>query len=183
MKKYIFALPEPNQAPVFSYPHEITDSLLFQQFCSILKTTRRTPIAPTRSASARLSRYQQASMANSKLYVGGIPYRSTEDDLRTAFEEAGAVTSASIITDRMTGRSRGFGFVEMASEAEAQAAIDRWDGKELDGRMLSVSMARPQGDRPPREGGFGGGNRGGGFGGGNRGGFGGGDRGGYQGGY
>ncbi len=90
----------------------------------------------------------------------------------------------------MTGRSRGFGFVEMASEAEGQAAIDRWDGKEMDGRMLSVSMARPQGDRPPREGGdrggFGGGNRGGGFGGGNggnRGGFGGGDRGGYQGGY
>ena len=77
----------------------------------------------------------------------------------------------------MTGRSRGFGFVEMSSEAEGQAAIDRWDGKEMDGRMLSVSMARPQGDRPPREGGFGGGNRGGGSG------FGGGDRGGYQGGY
>lgn len=99
-------------------------------------------------------------MANSKLYVGGIPYRSTEDDLRAAFEEAGAVTSASIISDRATGRSRGFGFVEMASEAEAQAAIDRWDGKEFDGRMLSVSMARPQGDRPRGEGGFGGGNRG-----------------------
>lgn len=116
-------------------------------------------------------------MANSKLYVGGIPYRTTEDEMRTAFEEAGTVTSVSIITDRMTGRSRGFGFVEMASEAEAQAAIDRWDGKDFDGRMLSVSMARPQGDRPPREGGdrggfgggrggFGGGNRGGGYGGG-----------------
>ncbi|HEY0979272.1 MAG TPA: RNA-binding protein [Candidatus Paceibacterota bacterium] len=122
-------------------------------------------------------------MANSKLYVGGIPYRTTEDELRTAFEEAGSVTSASIISDRMTGRSRGFGFVEMASEAEAQAAIDRWDGKEFDGRMLSVSMARPQGDRPAGDrGGFGGGNRGGG-GYGARGGFGGGDRGGYQGGY
>lgn len=126
-------------------------------------------------------------MATCKLYVGGIPYRTTEDELRTAFQEAGAVVSASIISDRMTGRSRGFGFVEMESEAEGQAAIDRWDGKEMDGRMLSVSMARPQGDRPPREGGFGGGNRGGGFGGGDRGasrgGFGGGDRGGYQGGY
>ena len=122
-------------------------------------------------------------MANSKLYVGGIPYRTTEDELRTAFSEAGEVTSASIISDRMTGRSRGFGFVEMASEAEAQAAIDRWDGKEFDGRMLSVSMARPQGDRPQGDrGGFRGGDRGG-FGGGNRGGFGGGDRGGYQGGY
>ncbi len=98
-------------------------------------------------------------MANTKLYVGGIPYRSTEDEIRTAFEEAGAVTSVSIIMDRMTGRSRGFGFVEMADEAGAQAAIDRWDGKEFDGRMLSVSEARPQGDRPPRQngGGFGGG--------------------------
>ncbi len=122
-------------------------------------------------------------MANTKLYVGGIPYQTTEDQLRTAFEEAGQVTSASIIMDRMTGRSRGFGFVEMADEASAQAAIDRWDGKEMDGRMLSVSFARPQGDRPPREGGGGGygGNRGGG---GGRGGYGGGnDRGGYGGGY
>lgn len=106
-------------------------------------------------------------MANSKLYVGGIPYRTTEDEMRAAFEEAGPVTSVSIIMDRMTGRSRGFGFVEMADEAGAQAAIDRWDGKEFDGRMLSVSMARPQGDRPPRQGEFGGGDRGG-FGGGNR---------------
>ena len=114
-------------------------------------------------------------MANNKLYVGGIPYRTTEDELRTAFEEAGQVTSASIIMDRMTGRSRGFGFVEMADEAQAQAAIDRWDGKEMDGRMLSVSFARPQGDRPA-------GGRGG-FGGGGRGGFGGNDRGGFGGGY
>ena len=114
------------------------------------------------------------SVQGNKLYVGGIPYRSTEDDLKTAFAEAGTVVSASIISDRMTGRSRGFGFVEMSSEAEAQAAIDRWDGKELDGRTLSVSFARPQGDRPPRrEGGFGGGR--GGFGGGDHGGFGGGN--------
>ncbi len=117
-------------------------------------------------------------MATSKLYVGGIPYRTTEDEMRTAFEEAGTVVSTSIISDRMTGRSRGFGFVEMASEAEAQAAIDRWDGKEMDGRMLSVSMARPQGDRPAGDrpardnnrGGFGGGDRGGYSGGANRGG-------------
>jgi RNA recognition motif-containing protein len=125
-------------------------------------------------------------MATSKLYVGGIPYRTTEDDMKAAFSEAGEVTSVSIISDRMTGRSRGFGFVEMADEAQAQAAIDRWDGKEFDGRMLSVSMARPQGDRPagasgdrPQRsgGGFGGGgNRGGGYGGGN-------DRGSYGGGY
>ena len=99
--------------------------------------------------------------------------------MKKAFGEAGTVVSASIISDRMTGRSRGFGFVEMASEAEAQAAIDRWDGKDLDGRTLSVSFARPQGDRPPRrEGGFGGNDRGG-YGGNDRGGN---DRGGYGGG-
>lgn len=126
---------------------------------------------------------QIVTMATNKLYIGGIPYRTTEDELRAAFEEAGTVTSVSIISDRMTGRSRGFGFVEMADEAAAQAAIDRWDGKELGGRTLSVSFARPQGERPPRDergGGFGGGNRGG-FGGG-RGGFGGGNGGGYGGG-
>src|SRR3989344_8124998 len=102
----------------------------------------------------------QQSVQGNKLYVGGIPYRSTEDDLKKAFSAAGTVVSASIISDRMTGRSRGFGFVEMASEAEAQAAIDRLDGKDFDGRTLSVSFARPQGDRPPRPaggGGFGGG--------------------------
>ncbi|MBP6868751.1 MAG: RNA-binding protein [Candidatus Pacebacteria bacterium] len=106
-------------------------------------------------------------MSSNKLYVGGIPYRTTEDEMRTAFEEAGTVTSVSIISDRMTGRSRGFGFVEMADEAQAQAAVDRWDGKEFDGRTLSVSFARPQGDRPPRrEGGGGGYGNGGGNGGG-----------------
>ena len=118
-----------------------------------------------------------------KLYIGGLPYQTTQDELRDAFSKAGAVASVSIIMDKMTGRSRGFGFVEMADEAQAQAAIDRWDGKELDGRMLSVSMARPQGDRPAgdrpqRSGGFGGGNRGGGFGGGNS--YGSNDRGGYS---
>ena len=113
-------------------------------------------------------------MATNKLYVGGIPYRTTEDEMRQAFEEAGQVSSVSIISDRMTGRSRGFGFVEMVDEAAAQAAIDRWDGKEFGGRTLSVSFARPQGERPAGgdRGGFGGGR--GGFGGGNRGGFGGG---------
>lgn len=108
-----------------------------------------------------------AGVSGAKLYVGGIPYRSTEDDLRKAFEEAGQVASVSIISDRMTGRSRGFGFVEMSSAAEAQKAIELLDGKEFDGRTLSVSLARPQGERRERGGG----------------GFGGGDRGGYGGGY
>ncbi len=109
-----------------------------------------------------------------KLYVGGISYDTTEDVLRQAFEQAGTVESSSIILDRMTGRSKGFGFVEMATEEEAQKAIEMWNGKELDGRTLTVNEARPMEARPPRQGGFGGrgGNRGG-YGGGNRGGGGG----------
>ena len=79
-----------------------------------------------------------------KLYVGGIPYTTTQDELRAAFAQAGAVASATIISDKMTGRSRGFGFVEMASADEANRAIEIWNGKELGGRTLLVSLARPQ---------------------------------------
>ncbi len=85
-----------------------------------------------------------------KLYVGGIPYSTTDTGLKDAFSQAGTVTSASIIVDRMTGRSKGFGFVEMSSDAEAQAAIDMWNGKEFEGRNLTVSEARPMTERPPR---------------------------------
>src|SRR3989338_6189875 len=98
-----------------------------------------------------------------KLYVGGLSYSTNQDTLQNAFAQAGAVTSATIIMDKMTGRSKGFGFVEMSSDAEAQAAIDMWNGKELDGRTLTVNEARPMGDRPPRRGG-GGYDRGGGIG-------------------
>ena len=91
---------------------------------------------------------------NNKLYIGGISYSSTEDSLKEHFSQAGTVVSAQIIVDRMTGRSKGFGFVEMSSEEEAQAAIDSLDGKELDGRALKVSIARPKEDRPARTGGF-----------------------------
>ncbi len=87
-----------------------------------------------------------------KLYVGGIPYSSTDQSLKDAFSAAGAVTSASIIMDRMTGRSKGFGFVEMASDSEAQAAIDMFNGKDFEGRNLTVSEARPMTERPPRRG-------------------------------
>lgn len=108
-----------------------------------------------------------------KLYVGSLSYNTTDDGLKEAFAQAGAVESAQIITDRMSGRSKGFGFVEMSTDEEAAAAIEMWNGKELDGRTLVVNEARPMGDRPPRTGGgFGGGSRGG-FGGGGRGGFGG----------
>ena len=81
---------------------------------------------------------------NSKLYVGGISYSTTEDGLRAHFEQAGEVTSASIIMERETGRSRGFGFVEMATPEGAQKAIEMFNGQELDGRKLTVNEARPK---------------------------------------
>ena len=81
---------------------------------------------------------------NTNLFVGGIAFATTEDTLREAFEQAGEVSSARIIMDRETGRSRGFGFVEMATPEAAQAAIEMWDGKELDGREVAVSEARPK---------------------------------------
>ncbi len=99
-----------------------------------------------------------------KLYVGGISYSSNDDSLRDHFSQAGNVVSATIIMDRMTGRSKGFGFVEMSTDEEAAAAIDMLNGKELDGRQLSISEARPMTERPPRREGNGGGygnNRGG----------------------
>lgn len=85
-----------------------------------------------------------------KLYVGGVPYSSTDETLRAAFAQAGEVVSANIIMDRMTGRSKGFGFVEMSDDASAQAAIEMWNGKELEGRKLTVNEARPMEARPPR---------------------------------
>jgi cold-inducible RNA-binding protein len=88
---------------------------------------------------------------STKLYVGGIPYTTTESALRDAFAKAGTVTSASIIIDRMTGRSKGFGFVEMASEAEAEAAINMWHGQDFEGRKLTVNVARPLEPRAPRQ--------------------------------
>lgn len=79
----------------------------------------------------------------SKLYVGGIPYSSTEESLHKAFEQAGHVVKAQIIIDRQSGQSKGFGFVEMGSEEDAQAAISMWDGQYFEGRKLTVNVARP----------------------------------------
>jgi len=82
-----------------------------------------------------------------KLYVGGIPYSSTEDEIKGTFSEAGEVVSVAIITDRYTGRSRGFGFVEMNSEDDAKKAIEMFDGKDYQGRKLTVNVARPREER------------------------------------
>jgi RNA recognition motif-containing protein len=102
-----------------------------------------------------------------KLYVGGLSYDTTEASLKEAFSAAGTVESATIIIDKMTSRSKGFGFVEMATDEEAQKAIETLNGKELDGRSLTVNEARPMEARAPRTGGFNRDNRGG-FGGGNK---------------
>ena len=107
-----------------------------------------------------------------KLYVGNLNYATTENDLRDIFSEFGNVESAAVITDRETGRSKGFGFVQFSSNDEGKAAIDAMDGKEIDGRTLKVNEARPKSE----SGGFGGGGGGGGGRGGRGGG--GGDRGG-----
>ena len=94
-----------------------------------------------------------------KLYVGGLPYTTTQDELQSAFAQAGTVTSATIIVDKMTGRSRGFGFVEMASDEDAQKAIELWNGKDFGGRKLTVNEAKPLEARAPRSGGGYGGGR------------------------
>jgi len=83
-----------------------------------------------------------------KLYVGNLPYSTTDESLKDLFSKAGTVTSASVITDRQTGRSKGFGFVEMSTPEEAQAAIDMFHDKEHEGRKLTVNEARPKEDRP-----------------------------------
>ena len=105
-----------------------------------------------------------------KLYVGNLPFQTSSDDLREHFAQAGNVESAQVVEDRMTGRSRGFGFVEMTTPEEAAAAIEQFNGKDFKGRNLTVNEARPRTDH------------GGGGGGGNRGGYGGGGGGGYGGG-
>ncbi|PQA79395.1 RNA-binding protein [Rhodoferax sp. TS-BS-61-7] len=104
-----------------------------------------------------------------KLYVGNLPYSFRDEDLQQAFAAHGSVSSAKVMMERDTGRSKGFGFVEMGSDAEAQTAINAMNGQQFGGRGLVVNEARPMEPRPPRSGGFGGGaGGGGGFGGGGR---------------
>ncbi len=121
---------------------------------------------------------------NSKLYVGNLPFASTAQDLEALFSQVGTVNVVEIIFDKFTGRSRGFAFVTMGTGDEAQKGVEKFHGHEIEGRALSVNIARPREERAPRaegEGGGGGGYRGGGGGGGGRGGRGGGG-GGYRGG-
>lgn len=112
---------------------------------------------------------------NNKLYVGNMAYSTTEDELRALFAQAGTVTSVAIIKDRDTGRSKGFGFVEMSNQAEAQKAVSMFNAYRLNDRELTVNIARPREERPGGGGGFGGGGSRGGAGG-SRGGGGGRDK-------
>lgn len=100
---------------------------------------------------------------NNKLFVGGLSFNTTENSLQDAFAAHGTVNEVNLITDKMTGKSKGFGFVTMSSEQEAQSAIDSLNGKSLDGRNLTVNVARPREERPAGggggRGGFGGGGR------------------------
>ncbi|MBC7468922.1 MAG: RNA-binding protein [Ramlibacter sp.] len=109
-----------------------------------------------------------------KLYVGNLPYSYRDSDMEQAFSQYGTVSSAKVMMERDTGRSKGFGFVEMSNDAEAQAAIAGMNGQQIGGRGLVVNEARPMEARAPRSGGFGGGGGGGGYGGGGGGGYGGG---------
>ena len=119
---------------------------------------------------------------STKLYVGNLAFGTTSEQLQDLFAQAGTVQSANVVEDRETGRSRGFAFVEMSTNAEAAAAIDQFNGKEIDGRALKVNEAKPRENRGGGGGGrnFGGGNRGGGYRGGNRGGNHGGGGGGHR---
>ena len=98
---------------------------------------------------------------SNKLYVGNLAFQTTSEELQQLFAQAGTVESASVVEDRMTGRSRGFAFVEMSSKEEATAAIDQFNGKEVGGRALKVNEAKPRENRSVGGRGFGGGNRGG----------------------
>jgi hypothetical protein len=115
-----------------------------------------------------------------KLYVGNLPYSVRDNDLEQAFSQFGSVTSAKVMMERDTGRSKGFGFVEMGSDAEAQAAISGMNGQPLGGRSVVVNEARPMENRPRSGGGGYGGGGGGGYGGGGGGGYGGGGGGGRR---
>ena len=100
-----------------------------------------------------------------KLFVGGLAFSTSSDRLREVFAQAGTVESAAVVTDRDSGQSRGFGFVEMSTPAEADAAVKKFNGQEIDGRQLKVELSKPQESRGQSRGGFGGGGLGGGRGG------------------
>jgi RNA recognition motif-containing protein len=101
-------------------------------------------------------------MSQNRLFVGNLSYQTAENDLQDFFSAAGNVSSVNLMMDKFTGKSRGFAFVEFSSEGEATKAVEMFHGKELQGRPLTVNIARPREERAPRQGGYGGGGGGGG---------------------
>jgi cold-inducible RNA-binding protein len=121
------------------------------------------PIGPIQDELQSSQRTQQIkTRMNTKLFVGNLSFNTTENALQDAFAQFGTVTDVNLVTDRMSGRPRGFAFVTMATPEEAQAAIEGLNGAQIDGRDLTVNEARPREDRPARGGGYGGGGGGGG---------------------
>ena len=100
-------------------------------------------------------------MSQTRLFVGNLSYQTMDQDLQDFFSAAGSVSSVNVMMDKFTGKSRGFAFVEFASSDDANKAVEMFHGKELQGRPLTVNLARPREERPPRQGGFGGGSGGG----------------------
>lgn len=93
-------------------------------------------------------------MSETRLFVGNLSYKTGEQDLKDYFSQAGVVTSVNLMVDKFTGKSRGFAFIEFATPEEAQRAVDQFNSKEFQGRTLTVNIARPREERPPRQGGF-----------------------------
>jgi RNA recognition motif-containing protein len=118
---------------------------------------------------ALVTRKSTHIMAQQNLFIGSLAYATNDDSLKAHFEQIGPVASARVVTDRDSGRSKGFGFVEFENDSDNQKAVDLLDGKELDGRTIAVSLARPREERPRRD--FGGNDRGGNRGGDNNGSF------------
>ena len=117
---------------------------------------------PTAISNLTSTRMDTATQGNgTRLYVGSLPYSTTDDQLKDHFSAAGNVTSAHVIIDKMSGRSKGFGFVEMATKEEAMKAIEMFNGADMGGRNIVVNEARPMEPRAPRSGGGFGGGRGG----------------------
>jgi cold-inducible RNA-binding protein len=166
---------------LFTFEKSFVSVALFSLIPERKGAVKKSPSREPRNLIGQTAKYMSA-----KLFVGNLTFTATENDLQDHFAQAGVVVSVNIMQDRMTGRSRGFAFIEMASKEDAEKAIQMFHSKDFQGRPLTVNEARPREDRPPGGGGGGGGYRGGGGGGGGggyRGGGGGGGgerRGGYR---
>ncbi len=114
----------------------------------------RGPADPSRTVRAHIAQFAKGEVVLKNIFVGNLSFSTTEDELRSLFASYGTVERVSILTDRDTGRSRGFGFVEMTNDAEADAAINGLNGRDIGGRKLNVNEARPKGDRSGGGGGF-----------------------------